>query len=1405
MKYIIIILLVLFSSVGFGQYNPALHNTASKAYGSSQAFGTDARSMYFDAVNFVYRAFVDTTEVWLYLNQAKYRTGAFPILVNTGGTLNSGVITGGTNRLWYYKDGTNRNNLVPLNNITSVNGQQGVVVIGNADSIRGKTVDTTVASGTKNNYLLTYDSTNNKWKLTAPASAYTAGTGISIASNVISALNTSALWNAVQIRSRSVTTSAPSVGQILKWSGTSIDWADDNSSLDTAYLSGYTLFLIGTNDTVTVPLNDIDIGNGNYNIRGDTTGSIHFQIEQTGTDKRNVIDINVDSISIASNNIHYTQIISKPDSLKLIYNNNATGRKFIKIDTTAITVADPLSGLGMIYEDDYSTNGKANPRWIPDIAAVRNVISDSIATAGNANNGLSKSGSNIVLGQNFGDGSNPAILTGQREIPTNNAFVHFTAPGISASLDTKIGANGVIGAGDYTSDITPQVSLVDVDGSAFSLKKNATSTGGIGEYQLRLDNSGNKGIVNFHPSGNVSVSQSDTHTDDGYDFQVQGATSLQDTVKLSKVSTGLSTDSVLVRGTDGVVKKVAQNSVGNTITNTSTTGDTLFINNQIKRLQAGYGIINTPSATGVNQKVDTATLFPAVRATIPPTIFPAINKSITFGVGVNTSTYDTSKIKFDSAANGHTYLNVNAPSFTPGIIVGFGNSITVGVGATPQATNNWLSQTAYALGCTVNNQGLTSSLLENQIPSNPFGVASGEARAASALPTYTPSYAYLIISYGVNDVRYVSPNYNVTNFATAYQSVINTATGKGWPISKIKMLSTSYLDSALSFANFSGTGIATYARQNSFDSTIQAVAAANGIQYINIRTPMQQNGGASLLTDGTHPTNQGYQIIAKTILQNIDTVRINNQRLAINGQVELKQLKYNSTPVLSNTALPVGVDSAGNIGYASTINAYGKGLFGNATDDGITPNKLIVNGAAKTYGIYINSPTFAGVSLPTTGLIVQYYSNFGFSTLYNGANDRMFLQQGNGGLTINGAGTINDGNKTLINNNTEITEGIFRCLNINTPVNYTSGTGLKMFMTGSKGYLATDGNLPMSLNDKGQSSGFVGIGTASPLQKLHIAGQVAIDTLANGTPGTDSVVVVNGGVLKKVAASNFSSGYTFSTGLTNSSGTITNNLSTGISGGQTIFGGTASGNNLTLSSTTNGTKGKIILGSASAYDEVNDRLGIGQTTPTAALHLKAGTTSASTAPLKFTSGTLNTTAEAGTHEYNDSHYETKGNSLRYATGGVIADFTTDAANSGTGETDLYSYTTPASTLANTGEKITFNFTVNLSDATATSIIKLYFAGVTIANSSSITISNPGVFYISGYIVRTGSTTARVGYTATCQTATVPAFSGSNDLTSLTFTNTNILKMTGQAGGGTGGSNDITAKSGFISWYGSAQN
>lgn len=65
-------------------------------------------------------------------------------------------------------------------------------------------------------------------------------------------------------------------------------------------------------------------------------------------------------------------------------------------------------------------------------------------------------------------------------------------------------------------------------------------------------------------------------------------------------------------------------------------------------------------------------------------------------------------------------------------------------------------------------------------------------------------------------------------------------------------------------------------------------------------------------------------------------------------------------------------------------------------------------------------------------------------------------------------------------------------------------------------------------------------------------------------------------------------------------------LLAGRAGGQTLIGGSGSGESITLQSTSDTTKGKIFFGSNSAYDEVNNRLGIGTTNPLSKFQLNAG-------------------------------------------------------------------------------------------------------------------------------------------------------------------------------------------------------
>jgi hypothetical protein len=116
MKIIITLLLILYTSIVFSQYNPTDHTLSNKAIGFAQDVPTDARSKYFVKYNnlFRYRVYQSTAEVLSYLSLPKYRGGQFPVFVNVGGTLQADSLTfvGGNTVEYWFKNGTTNGNLV---------------------------------------------------------------------------------------------------------------------------------------------------------------------------------------------------------------------------------------------------------------------------------------------------------------------------------------------------------------------------------------------------------------------------------------------------------------------------------------------------------------------------------------------------------------------------------------------------------------------------------------------------------------------------------------------------------------------------------------------------------------------------------------------------------------------------------------------------------------------------------------------------------------------------------------------------------------------------------------------------------------------------------------------------------------------------------------------------------------------------------------------------------------------------------------------------------------------------------------------------------------------------------------------------------------------------------------------
>lgn len=148
---------------------------------------------------------------------------------------------------------------------------------------------------------------------------------------------------------------------------------------------------------------------------------------------------------------------------------------------------------------------------------------------------------------------------------------------------------------------------------------------------------------------------------------------------------------------------------------------------------------------------------------------------------------------------------------------------------------------------------------------------------------------------------------------------------------------------------------------------------------------------------------------------------------------------------------------------------------------------------------------------------------------------------------------------------------------------------------------------------------------------------------------------------------------------------------------------------------------------------------------------------------------------------------------------VLAQSTTTAGNSGTTETDLYSYSVPANTLRKDGESLDFWFAGTLlGHATATRQLRVKLGAATIFDSTAKTNTVAYDFSLRGTIMRVSNTSQKcISVLGTTQELFVMA-----DYATATETLSSavILKLTGQAGAAGAATNDIVFEMGRIQWY-----
>ncbi len=210
-------------------------------------------------------------------------------------------------------------------------------------------------------------------------------------------------------------------------------------------------------------------------------------------------------------------------------------------------------------------------------------------------------------------------------------------------------------------------------------------------------------------------------------------------------------------------------------------------------------------------------------------------------------------------------------------------------------------------------------------------------------------------------------------------------------------------------------------------------------------------------------------------------------------------------------------------------------------------------------------------------------------------------------------------------------------------------TGLAGGQTVKGGTLASQALTLTSTNHA--TKGLINIGAAGTsffdeatgaltISGLTTVGSLTVGTLTGILKGTTGVVSV------ATPGTDYEVALTFGNGLTRTVNAVANNLITGLAGGQTIIGGTAASETLTLRSTSNATKGQIILGTTSGvvFDGVTNSLGIGAAagatnmflvTPAAlSLVASAGTAWNSSS---LAAGTLTLTGSTGVTQINFAH------------------------------------------------------------------------------------------------------------------------------------------------------------------------
>jgi lysophospholipase L1-like esterase len=257
-------------------------------------------------------------------------------------------------------------------------------------------------------------------------------------------------------------------------------------------------------------------------------------------------------------------------------------------------------------------------------------------------------------------------------------------------------------------------------------------------------------------------------------------------------------------------------------------------------------------------------LLPVARGgtgTATPGIVAGTNVSVT-------GTWPNQTINTTGGAKDTLFPSVSHTGIDPiGNFYFFGDSYLAGVGVS-STDFTWSSVLCRRVGATQHVFGVAGSTLEKQSPIDYQGAANMLDRR-NTIPVRSVNDKAAFIAIGLNDAGCTSPNYNVTNFKNAFDSVMIDFISKNWLPAQLPVLSIYWIGQAGLNAYGAISGNPSTPTKTRLESIVQAqkeMCKKWGNPFIDVYHDELQND-TTLMADGIHANNAGHAFIAYDVQQ----------------------------------------------------------------------------------------------------------------------------------------------------------------------------------------------------------------------------------------------------------------------------------------------------------------------------------------------------------------------------------------------------------------------------------------------------------------------------------------------------------------------------------------------------------